>query len=198
MVNQLSVVQHDFSVRPDSLFNGYDNLRHSIDGSGRLVVTPPGSTAGYWILASKLEYDCSNGGGLSIRCDQTLNAGNGSPETGLQIKIDINNYIYIVKSGSLLRFREKLSGGNNDTSVTYDPVAHRYWRVRGKGNVAYWDTSPDGGNWINQRTKTTLLDLSSMSIEIIVGTLDGGTASIGAAIFDDLNMPHPRSFMAFL
>ncbi|MEU0200914.1 MULTISPECIES: hypothetical protein [unclassified Streptomyces] len=36
--------------------------------------------------------------------------------------------------------------------ITYDPVAHAFLRLREDGTNVYWDTSPDGTTWTNQRT----------------------------------------------
>lgn len=39
--------------------------------------------------------------------------------------------------------------------ITYDPVAHRFLRLREDAGTVYWDTSPDGTTWTNQRTLAT-------------------------------------------
>ena len=39
--------------------------------------------------------------------------------------------------------------------ITYDPVAHKFVRLREDGVNVYWDTSPDGSTWTNRRTLAT-------------------------------------------
>jgi hypothetical protein len=39
--------------------------------------------------------------------------------------------------------------------ITYDPVAHKFLRLREDGTSVYWDTSPDGTTWTNRRTLAT-------------------------------------------
>ncbi|GGW81022.1 hypothetical protein [Streptomyces griseoloalbus] len=39
--------------------------------------------------------------------------------------------------------------------ITYDPVAHAFLRLREDAGTVYWDTSPDGTTWTNQRTLVT-------------------------------------------
>lgn len=40
-------------------------------------------------------------------------------------------------------------------TITYDPVAHRWWRIRHDGSSAYYETAPDGFTWTIRRTVTT-------------------------------------------
>lgn len=193
MVDKISTLAFDFSVQPP-MFSGWNGARHSIVNK-QLNVVMPGSTSAYYILASTSNYDVT-GSWTSIECVQALNAGSGGPETGFQIKNDLSNYAYIFKNQNSLKFRERVAASNSDTTITYNSVTHRFWRLRSAGTTLYWETSPDGSAWTVQRSKTTTLNLASMSIEIIVGSFDSGTATPGTAIFDNLNMPHPRSFFA--
>lgn len=40
-------------------------------------------------------------------------------------------------------------------TITYDPVAHRWWRIRHDGTSAYYETAPDGFTWTTRRTVST-------------------------------------------
>ncbi|MFD4547274.1 hypothetical protein [Streptomyces sp. NPDC058466] len=40
-------------------------------------------------------------------------------------------------------------------TVTYSAVTHKFLRLREDGTNVYWDTSPDGTTWTNQRTLAT-------------------------------------------
>jgi hypothetical protein len=40
----------------------------------------------------------------------------------------------------------------NVVEIPYDPVAHAFLRLREDSTNVYWDTSPDGSTWTNQRT----------------------------------------------
>jgi hypothetical protein len=84
-----------------------------------------------------------------------------------------------------------LSGGTLETwntSVSYDPVAHRWWRIRERAGTTYFDVSPDGYDW-------TVIDFTPTPIpvngvEVVLGA--GAQTPVpnpGVAIFDNLNMP---------
>jgi len=46
------------------------------------------------------------------------------------------------------------TGGPAITQITYDPVAHRWLRLRHSGGVFFYDTSPDGVTWTNRGSTT--------------------------------------------
>lgn len=35
-------------------------------------------------------------------------------------------------------------------TLTFDPVAQRFWRLRQQGGTSYWDTAPDGVTYVQQ------------------------------------------------
>ena len=41
-------------------------------------------------------------------------------------------------------------GSSFNTPIPYDPVAHRWWRIRLDGSTARFEASPDGGTWTEQ------------------------------------------------
>ena len=59
-----------------------------------------------------------------------------------------------------LRFTFAYQIADSINPIPFDPVAHRWWRIRegtgaGAGGTSgnlYWDTSPDGVTWTNRRT----------------------------------------------
>ena len=52
------------------------------------------------------------------------------------------------KGTSDLIFRQRVNEAIFDlASVPYNPVMHRWWQLREKGGVTYWETSPDGVTW---------------------------------------------------
>lgn len=57
------------------------------------------------------------------------------------------------------------------SSPPYDPVAHRWWRLRvnADGSASYMDTSPDGSNWTNQAISTSSWDRSRAYVSIGAG-----------------------------
>jgi hypothetical protein len=82
--------------------------------------------------------------------------------------------------GNLLRMQND-TGYFDATAVeiTYDPVNHAFLRLREDGTNVYWDTSPDGSTWTNQRTLAspawiaTALDVCALDLS---AHRDAGTA----------------------
>lgn len=71
-----------------------------------------------------------------------------SPVAGTEITMYVERL-----SGSLVC--QASPSGNSDpnqVSVTYDPVQHAWFRLRESAGTLYWETSPDGTTWTNQRT----------------------------------------------
>ncbi|AZM47809.1 hypothetical protein DMB38_20255 [Streptomyces sp. WAC 06738] len=70
-------------------------------------------------------------------------------------------------NGTFVRTRYALASGNltfescvgyydpSPTTLTYDPVAHRWFRFRESGGTFYWETSPDAATWTVRRSMTT-------------------------------------------
>jgi hypothetical protein len=73
------------------------------------------------------------------------------------------------------------------TTTTYDPAAHRWWRIREEAGTIYFETSPDAAQW-----NTLLQTGSPPQLETVYVVL---AAQVGAAYgapvraeFDNLNL----------
>jgi hypothetical protein len=75
-----------------------------------------------------------------------------------------------------------------EVSITYDPVAHAWFRLREDAGTTYFETSPDATTWTTRRSVTTpgwlAADASTIALE---SHRDAGTNDF--AEFDDLNPP---------
>jgi hypothetical protein len=79
-------------------------------------------------------------------------------------------------------FVDSLDGTTeDDTTIPYDRIAHRWWRLREHNGTLYWDTSPNNIDWTTRRTKAAGRDYSNEFIQFWV---DG---SSGSSRFDNLN-----------
>jgi hypothetical protein len=124
--------------------------------------------------------------------------GAGGTIAGLIVRniVDTTDYLEILCYGSsgtrTIYFREAIDGATNDTTLTYDPVAHRYWRIRESGGTVFWDTSADGATWTNQRNKTPgAIDLTAVQLQLAGQTFGTLTAG-GTAVFDNVNNTLPK------
>lgn len=125
--------------------------------------------------------------------------GNGSRESYMQVFVagDTTSWIGFFQSGdSTLYMRRQKTGVNSDTSMTYDPVAHSWWRLRVATSAAYWDTSPDGITWTQRRTMTHGLTLTNVELDFSAGAW--ATETSDYMYVNNVNVPPSGNFMAFM
>jgi hypothetical protein len=99
------------------------------------------------------------------------------------------NAVLFNVTGSTLSFLTRIAGVQSTlASLTYDPVAHRWWRfTESIGNVVF-QTSPDGVVWTTRATWTPTWDISGVFASVGAGT---GASPTGAtpAVIDSFNLP---------
>jgi hypothetical protein len=68
--------------------------------------------------------------------------------TNLSVWTDTDEYMDLKQEEGQIRcFANTGSGFVQACAISYDPVAHRWWRLRHGGSLLYWETSPDGTIW---------------------------------------------------
>lgn len=99
-------------------------------------------------------------------------------------------YKYI--DGNLYSCERVASVDSNTNPVPYDPVAHKYWRIRESGGTVYWETSPTGvGSWTVQRSKAWAVP--SINSFFIFPTTTTGSGGLPFVI-EDINVtPAPAA-----
>jgi hypothetical protein len=86
----------------------------------------------------------------------------------------------------LLRLRTQ-KGGQVVTLAAYpfDPVQHRFWRLRNQGGTTFWDTSPDNASFV-AHVSTSFLTATQLFFEHGGGAMssvqNGGTGSFDQAL----------------
>ncbi|MET7975741.1 hypothetical protein ABZW44_22400 [Streptomyces mirabilis] len=70
--------------------------------------------------------------------------------SGVRVGFIINSVTGLIRFKSETGYYDPAS-----VDITYDPVAHKFVRLREDGTNVYWDTSPDGTTWTNRRTLAT-------------------------------------------
>lgn len=146
--------------------------------SGRLNLTYNGNGIGTQAgsIETKAAYDLTNSA-MSIRL---VDAGTQSPSENRSAQIYVRNpdwtrWLTTFVSNGSISFRYWNGSTNSDTSITYNPATHRYLRIRESGGTVYWDTSPDGLNWTNQRSLATPFDVSSVYMLVVADVWGTGT-----------------------
>jgi hypothetical protein len=101
---------------------------------------------------------------------------------------DGSTYLEFSVDGNTLYLLQSINGTNvNKKTLTYDPVAHKYWRFRVVGTMAYWDTSADAVTWSQQFSATTQLDPSS--VQMVFGGGEYQTVGAGTTRIGSVNVP---------
>jgi Big-like domain-containing protein len=162
--------------------------------SQQLRITLPASTATYNGIASNATYDL-RGGTVQVELAQAVSQA-GWVETMLKIEKDVNNYYLIdVGSGNIL-FRSMVGGVNDQTIISFNAVAHRYWRIRHDlaANTVSFETSSDALTWTTRKSASTGFALTAVRFSLVAGAWATGNAAPGAAIYNDFQfIPDPSS-----
>ncbi|WP_282790909.1 hypothetical protein [Streptomyces sp. CC224B] len=105
------------------------------------------------------------------------------PLAGTNLAFNINTVTGTIRCESNVGYTDGAA-----VSLTYDPVAHRWLRIRETGGSLFWDTSPDGSTWTNRRTLTTpawvASAVNSLALDLF-SYRDSGTANYSE--FDNVN-----------
>ena len=84
-----------------------------------------------------------------------------------------------------------------NVSLTYDPVAHAWLRVRESAGVLYWETSPDGLLWTIRRSEVHTLS-SAILLPTFTASFGVGGTSTKLIYIDNFNvLPNPAAFLPF-
>ena len=160
--------------------------------SQQLRITVPGSTASYNGVRSSSSYDM-RGGTAQVELVQAVSQA-GWVENTLVLEADGNNYLLINTGAGSIVFRSSVNNVFDQLILPYDPVAHRFWRIRHSltTNTVSFETSPNGAVWTSQKTVTAGFSLTAMRFVLRAGAWGTGNASPGAAIYNDfLYIPDP-------
>jgi hypothetical protein len=98
--------------------------------------------------------------------------------------------IIISRSGVKLNLQQTLHGVTVSTaSVNYDPVAHRYWRIRASAGVIRLETSPDRQTWALHLEDTSRFDLSGVWVTVGAGHSTPGPGTPQFVRYEGINSP---------
>ena len=175
-----STLQDDFTFANSSKW--YFSAGAAVSG-GRLSLTP---TVSYESVFSINTYDLTGSYAL-VEIIQTPNTGNGTTELYLELVAGSNKIDMLMHNNQLV-FRETVSGVRSDTQTGFDPILHRWWRMREASGIIYWETSPNCASWTIQRQKVLgIPSITALSVSLVAGYY-GTEPSPGTAVYDNLNI----------
>ena len=111
---------------------------------------------------------------------------------------DVSNYYRIYIEEGTLICQSRIAGAKRNLfTAAYNPVAHRYWRIRhdhATGKVVF-ETAPDNsgapGSWTlryNEQWDTASVPLATIVFEIKAGTWQAEPVAPGVVIFDNFRL----------
>ena len=105
------------------------------------------------------------------------------------MSLDRNNFLLMVVESGELYLDHTVFGGRNATGLAFNPVAHRFWRIRhvASTRMFVFEASPDGVNWQTLRRDNVQFAVTALRPEISAGTWLNEAAP-GMAVFDNFKM----------
>lgn len=168
-----------------SLWSGSYGDPDEVGGRARIPCT-----TGYAGLKSSSSYTLT-GSGVTIRLHAPAAGGAASAAASCLILsstggTDAGFIVDAAQTAVGLYLREGYADGGA-VFLTYSPSAHAWLRFREAAGTLYWDTSPDGITWTNQRTATTPAWAADTNLAFLVeGHRDAGTSDF--AELDSVNV----------
>ncbi|HTL37771.1 MAG TPA: hypothetical protein VL326_31785, partial [Kofleriaceae bacterium] len=177
----------DDTVPGPSFTKGADTGLTVTESSGHVDVTFAASVAAnaYGWYASSATYT-ANGLCTAIEVSQIPSNGGAAY---FKLASGTTEIEFFESSGTLsLRYK-------NPTLVTQktvpmDLAAHRFWRIRQQGGTTYWDTSPDGINYLEQVSTANVFTPTTGTITFGAGTFTS-VVNGGNARFESVNAKGP-------
>lgn len=102
-----------------------------------------------------------------------------------------NKFGFIFPGGSsgdvvYIDMTEVVEGVTSSIPLTFNPLRHKWFRVRESSGTIYWETSIDGETWVIRRSKATTLVLSAVTIWFNAGS--DGSGTVGSSLIDNFNL----------
>jgi hypothetical protein len=151
----------------------------------QLRLTLPAGVAAYNSVISNSTFDMRN---ATIQVEQVQAVSQaGWVEDHLVIEKDANNYFMLHTGAGSVVLRSMVNGVNDQLIISYDPVAHHYWRLRHDlaTNQAHFETSADAITWATHKIVTAGFTLTAVKFSLVAGGWGTGNAAPGAAIYND-------------
>jgi len=113
-------------------------------------------------------------------------------ETNFAVDLDSTSGFLMSTYASRLHLVVNTSGGvSNSIAIDYDPVNHRFWRIRHDpiAGTMEMETSPDGMAWTSRRSSALSRAPTGVTVSLLAGTyIDLGVPSPGVAYFDNVKL----------
>jgi hypothetical protein len=92
--------------------------------------------------------------------------GAGNVRTAIRIRFDATNAVTMRVESGVFKFTSQTGTTTTLTLPTYDPHAHRWWRLRESAGSFYAATSPDGLTWTEWGSLTYGFDATNITFRL--------------------------------
>ncbi len=186
-----------------NLFSGYTDLSLPLNETNQRIEIGPllQGVAGshYGGVRAARSYDFT-GAYCHVELTQAP-ASNTTADAMLTVGGDANSYYRIyIEAGGLI-CQKRINGTKvNLFTATFNPVSHRYWRIRhdvASGTVVFETASDNGGVpglWaerFREGWNATLIPLTSVQVELKAGTWQAEANRAGTVSFDNFRLAKP-------
>lgn len=155
----------------------------TLDTTNDLIVLAVPTTSGATnSFGSTLLFDATSSSVYAEIC--AAPNGNGGTKTVMKVTLDANNSVSMRLENGVFLLRVQTAGSNVDTTLaTYNPYAHRWWRLRESVGTWYAEASPDGLNWTTLASKTYSWSATAVTFAFQTGAnvteASGNVATLG-------------------
>lgn len=160
--------------------------------SGRASIETSTNYSGLWSQSTWMMIN------TGIYAQLTPPPANGATSNYVYLEMDIidmdisdrstNLAIYLNSFANTISFSDNVAFNDaGRVTITYNATSHAWCRIRHAVNTIYWDTSPDGITWTNQRSKTAPAWIGKTNNALAFQShRDNGTTN--AAFVDNVNV----------
>ncbi|MFI8459021.1 hypothetical protein [Kitasatospora sp. NPDC085464] len=165
-----------------TLWNASTIAACTLDPVNQLVQVAVATTSGTYNSLGSMPWDAT---GSSVFAEITAAPnGNGGTVTNFKLAADPNNSIGAqVTSGGAFSLRLQTAGAWTITALpSYNPDAHRWWKLSEANGSFTFSTSSDGRAWTAQATVAHAFPVTGMQFYFQAGTTDTEPAGMVATI----------------
>lgn len=170
---------------------GEDEIRRQVE-----LTTAASNAGAFRGFKSVQTYDMTGSEFSAKLVDAGLcGTGAASHQTDLLVEVDTSNRALWSVTAATMKVLKAVANVYTQVGATitpYNPVAHKYLRIRESGGTVFFDYSADRNNWTNHTSElvSNLWAVTAMKGIIEIGT-NSAEAAVTTAVWDDVNYTPP-------
>jgi hypothetical protein len=187
----LRCTNDDFSAGAGSSWVSFGNASFTTSfAGGRLDISLTPSMSGYAGIDGAAALDFT---GASATIEVPLVVGQPNAENYILVYVDNTNFYAISYDAGRLHTYRRMMGTDTAMTFPYDPTNQRHWRIAHDPTASeiVFSTSADRMAWLEHYRVPAAIPVTALSVELAAGEYLGGTASPGAAAYDNFELCVP-------